>query len=158
TAGGGPVACRAHVGCPVGCEAWTSAGVAARIRHMENRESHGPTRRGFLSASAATAGAGAGPLPGGPASAAWGLAGPGQPATPQQPDRNLRDLLQQIDPARIEATVNRLVQFGTRHTLSSQDDPVRGIGAARDWIFAQLQQYAQASGGRMTVAKQSFVQ
>jgi Zn-dependent M28 family amino/carboxypeptidase len=125
---------------------------------MENRESHGPTRRVFLSASAATAVVVAAPLAGEPASAAERAPGPGQPATPQQPDRTLRDLLQQIDPARIEATVNRLVQFGTRHTLSTQDDPVRGIGAARDWIFAQLQQYAQASGGRMTVEKQSFVQ
>ena len=39
-----------------------------------------------------------------------------------------------IDPARIEASVRSLVSFGTRHTLSTQDDPVRGIGAARDWI------------------------
>jgi Peptidase family M28 len=48
--------------------------------------------------------------------------------------------------------------FGTRHTLSSQTDPTRGIGAARDWIFDQLQSYATASNGRMTVVKQSFVQ
>jgi len=39
-----------------------------------------------------------------------------------------------------------------------QDDPVRGIGAARDWIFAELQRYAAASGGRMTVEQQSFIQ
>ena len=52
----------------------------------------------------------------------------------------------------------QLASFGTRHTLSSQTDPNRGIGAARDWIFDQLQGYAAASGGRMTVQKQSFVQ
>jgi len=28
--------------------------------------------------------------------------------------------------------------FGTRHTLSAQDDPVRGTGATRDWIAAEL--------------------
>jgi len=39
-----------------------------------------------------------------------------------------------------------------------QDDPNRGIGAARDWIFAELQRYAAASGGRMTVELQSFIQ
>jgi len=50
------------------------------------------------------------------------------------------------------------VSFGTRHTLSSQDDPDRGIGAARDWIFETLQGYAAASGGNMTVEKQAFVQ
>ena len=54
--------------------------------------------------------------------------------------------------------MRRLAGFGTRHTLSSQTDPVRGIGAARDWIFDTLQGYAAASGGRMTVEKQSFVQ
>ena len=54
--------------------------------------------------------------------------------------------------------MNRLVAFGTRHTLSSQTDPVRGIGAARDWIFDQMQAIAATSGGRMTVEKQSFVQ
>ena len=32
---------------------------------------------------------------------------------------------------RMKATVEKLVSFGTRHTLSSQTDPKRGIGAAR---------------------------
>ena len=76
----------------------------------------------------------------------------------QAPDRELRAILREIDPERIEATIRRLVAFGTRHTLSAQDDPVRGIGAARDWIYQQLQTYAAASGGRMTVEKQAFVQ
>jgi len=35
---------------------------------------------------------------------------------------------------------------------------VRGIGAARDWIFNQFNQIAATSGGRMSVAKQTFVQ
>ena len=33
-----------------------------------------------------------------------------------------------VSPARLRADVEKLVTFGTRHTLSSQDDPVRGIG------------------------------
>ncbi|RVU06247.1 M20/M25/M40 family metallo-hydrolase [Novosphingobium umbonatum] len=41
-------------------------------------------------------------------------------------------------PERLRATVSTLVSFGTRHTLSSQDDPKRGIGAARRWAEAQL--------------------
>ncbi|NUP46433.1 MAG: M20/M25/M40 family metallo-hydrolase [Catenulispora sp.] len=76
----------------------------------------------------------------------------------QVPDRALRELLAHVDPARLEATVRKLVSFGTRHTLSSQTDPARGIGAATDWVFAQLQAAAAASGGRMTVERQSFVQ
>jgi hypothetical protein len=84
--------------------------------------------------------------------------GPGLPPLPQPPDRDLRSVLRDVDKDRIEATVNRLVGFGTRHTLSSQDDPLRGIGAARDWIDAELRRYAEASGGRMTVEQQSFIQ
>lgn len=33
------------------------------------------------------------------------------------------------DPARLKASVEKLVSFGTRHTLSSATDPKRGIGA-----------------------------
>ncbi|GIE77417.1 aminopeptidase [Actinoplanes philippinensis] len=79
-------------------------------------------------------------------------------ARPAAPDRELRRILAEIDPARIEAIVRKLVSFGTRHTLSVQDDPVRGIGAARDWIFAELQRHAAAGDGRMTVELQSFIQ
>jgi len=105
-------------------------------------------RRAFLSASAALAVTpvlGAGPAHAG--------AKPPKPVDPQ-----LKAILREIDPRRIQATVERLAAFGTRHTLSSQDDPVRGIGAARDWIFQELSAYAEQSGGRMTVEKQSFVQ
>ena len=124
------------------------------------------SRRAFLAGSAATVGAGLGGLTlGAPAVAAAGTAGtpgwpdgPGRPNLDQQPDAELRAILAAIDPARIEATVRKLVSFGTRHTLSSQDDPHRGIGAARDWIFETLSSYASVSGGRMTVEKQSFVQ
>jgi hypothetical protein len=87
-----------------------------------------------------------------------GPTGPGLPARPQPPDRELRALLAAIDRRRIEASVRRLVAFGTRHTLSSQTDPNRGIGAAGNWIFQEFQRYAAASGGRMTVELQSYVQ
>lgn len=84
--------------------------------------------------------------------------GPGRPLRPQHADRELRAILAEVDPRRIRATVETLVSFGTRHTLSAQDDPERGIGAARDWIAAQMRSYAEASGGRMTVTVPSYVQ
>ena len=56
------------------------------------------------------------------------------------------------DPARLKATVERLVRFGTRHTLSSPDDPVRGIGAARRWVAGELTRLADACNGCITVA------
>jgi hypothetical protein len=84
--------------------------------------------------------------------------GPGQPNRPQGADATLRGILRDIDPARIRHTIETLVGFGTRHTLSTQTDPNRGIGAARDWIFSQFQSYAATSGGRMTVEIQSYTQ
>jgi len=56
------------------------------------------------------------------------------------------------DPARLKATVEKLVSFGTRHTLSSPDDPVRGIGAARRWVAGELTRLADACDGCITVA------
>ena len=74
------------------------------------------------------------------------------------PPPQLRSMLRDVSARNIEASIRTLAGFGTRHTLSSQDDPNRGIGAARDWIFDQFQQSAAKSDGRMTVQKQSFVQ
>jgi hypothetical protein len=51
-----------------------------------------------------------------------------------------------------------LAAFGTRHTLSSQTDPNRGIGAATNWIYDQFQKYAADSDGRLTFEKQTFIQ
>jgi hypothetical protein len=84
--------------------------------------------------------------------------GPGRRVRAQAPDTELRAIMAEIDPARIEATIRTLVSFGTRHTLSTQDDPDRGIGAARDWIAAEMRKHAAASGGRMVVTVPSYVQ
>lgn len=54
---------------------------------------------------------------------------------------------QKPDPARLKASVEKLVSFGTRHTLSSPDDPKRGIGAARRWFGAQMAKIGEACGG-----------
>ncbi len=56
------------------------------------------------------------------------------------------------DPARLKATVEKLVSFGTRHTLSSPDDPTRGIGAARKWAGGELTRIADGCNGCITVA------
>src|SRR3954465_3180065 len=64
----------------------------------------------------------------------------------------------QLDAARMKQTVDKLVSFGTRHTLSDTVSETRGIGAARRWIFDELSRVAAASNGRMTVAYQSSMQ
>ena len=114
----------------------------------------GPTRRALLSASAATAVVA--PLAVG--TAAQAASSSAAPLRRPQPDKALRALIRQIDPDRMRATVQRLTEFGTRHTLSSQTDQVRGIGAATDWVMSQLQAIAATSSGAMTVQRQSFVQ
>ncbi|MFF1297597.1 MULTISPECIES: M28 family metallopeptidase [unclassified Streptomyces] len=118
------------------------------------------TATGAATAAACASGGTAEATPSAGPSAAATAASPGSrpPATAQPPTRELRALLREIDPDRIEATVRTLVSFGTRHTLSAQDDPARGIGAARDWLLAELRSYAEASGGRMTAELQSYVQ
>jgi hypothetical protein len=120
------------------------------------------TRRTFLSASAATvvsvsaATVAAVPLLSNATATATLASAAALPSS--ETDPGLRQLLGEIDPARIEAAITRLVQFGTRHTSSSQTDPNRGIGAATTWVFQQMQAIAASSSGRMTVQRQSFVQ
>jgi hypothetical protein len=82
----------------------------------------------------------------------------GDRIVPQQPDAELRDIIHRIDSRNLQRTVSMLVSFGTRSTLSSQTDPARGIGAATNWIFGELQKIAATSGGHMTVELHSFVQ
>src|SRR6267378_163188 len=128
--------------------------MTSMIWGMENKDVLGraaSTRRAFLSASAVTAVAA--PLLSGTA-----LAETDPALSRQVPDPALFAMLREIDPARIKATILKLVSFGTRHTASSQTDPNRGIGAATDWVFGQMQSFAAASDGRMTVQRQTFTQ
>src|SRR5262245_30141894 len=118
--------------------------------------SKGPSRRTFLSAAAATAVAAPIVVQAGAAKAAPSGSNPAQNTGKFDPA--LRALINQIDPNRIQATILRLTQFGTRHTASSQTDPVRGIGAATAWVTQQMQAIAATSGGNMTVQQQTFVQ
>jgi hypothetical protein len=57
------------------------------------------------------------------------------------------------DPARLKASVEKLVSFGTRHTLSSATDPKRGIGAARNWGAGEFERISKACGGCLKVTR-----
>src|SRR5690349_16253126 len=63
-------------------------------------------------------------------------------------NRAIANIVREIDARNIEATIRKLVSFGTRNTLSEQNDPKRGIGAARDWVYAEFSKAAEASNGR----------
>lgn len=72
-------------------------------------------------------------------SAALGLVGAAPAANPAP------------DPAQLRGTIEALVGFGTRHTLSSATDPKRGIGAARRWAANRFQAIGRDCGGCLTV-------
>ncbi len=48
----------------------------------------------------------------------------------------------EVSEERISVILRKLETFGTRNLSSSQDDPVRGVGAARKWILEQFQSYS----------------
>lgn len=70
----------------------------------------------------------------------------------------IEKIVSEISAANIEATIRKLVSFGTRHTLSDQDNSARGIGAARRWIKSEFDRYSQESGGRLQVTEDEFIQ
>jgi Peptidase family M28 len=51
-------------------------------------------------------------------------------------------IVDEVSEARIRATIEKLVSFGTRNTMSNADDPARGVGAARQWVFNEFQSYS----------------
>lgn len=64
-----------------------------------------------------------------------------QPTTAPLPDcthDRLFGVARMVDEQRMKATVEKLVSFGTRHTLSSLTDPRRGIGASLDYAEAEF--------------------
>lgn len=52
---------------------------------------------------------------------------------------------------RIQADIQTLVDFGTRHTLSDTVSETQGIGAARRWIFAEFEKISAECGGCLEV-------
>ncbi|MBN8849524.1 MULTISPECIES: M20/M25/M40 family metallo-hydrolase [unclassified Sphingomonas] len=58
-------------------------------------------------------------------------------------------------PQHLRGTVEKLVSFGTRHSLSSATDPKRGIGAARSWVASEFAALSKQCGGCITVERLS---
>lgn len=77
---------------------------------------------------------------------------PAVAAPPGAPNPRIASLVAAVSVERIEARIRKLASFGTRNSLSDTDSPTRGIGAARRWIKAELEDCAKASGGRLEVA------
>ena len=83
------------------------------------------------------------------------------PVTAAAPDPAIAHALQNIQPQRIEATINKLVSFGNRSTLSSMETalpPETGINAAADWVTAEFEQISHGCGGCLEVHRDTFTQ
>jgi len=85
-----------------------------------------------------------------------GAAAQAAPADTPLPARqaDIDAIVREISPQRIQAYVEKLVGFGTRHTMSDTESNTRGIGAARRWIKAELE---RCGAGRLDVQFQSHV-
>lgn len=79
------------------------------------------------------------------------IAGAGFAQEPPRINPVVEKIVKEVSAKNLKATIEKLAAFGTRHTLSDTASDTRGIGAARRWIKAEFERYAQASQGRMTV-------
>ena len=70
-------------------------------------------------------------------------------------DAKLRAIIAPVSQEQLHHTIATLVSFGTRHTLSSQTDPKRGIGAALNWADSEFGRYSAACGNCLTVVRPS---
>lgn len=77
---------------------------------------------------------------------------PAAAAAPGATNPQIEAIVREISAGRIEATIRKLVSFGTRNSLSAVDDDKRGIGAARRWIKSRLEECSREAGGRLQVA------
>lgn len=75
-----------------------------------------------------------------------------------QRDTGISKMVDEVSAKNIEAIIRKLVSFKTRHTFSDTVSATEGSGAARNWIKAEFEKYAAASGGRMTVQFDTFTQ
>ncbi|WP_086984883.1 M28 family metallopeptidase [Elizabethkingia miricola] len=72
-------------------------------------------------------------------------------------DAEIANYVSQVSTDSLKSHINKLVSFGTRHTMSSVTDPKRGIGAARTWVLRKFKDYAKNTDGRMEAFLQNQI-
>lgn len=71
-------------------------------------------------------------------------------------DLLIRKMVDAISGENLELYVRKLVSFHTRHNMSEQNNPERGIGAAWNWIKAEMEKNIPQSGGRLSVRFEEY--
>ncbi len=70
---------------------------------------------------------------------------------------SLRSISKEVSEASLRGFVEKMVGFGTRHTLSETASQTRGIGAARRWVEVEFKTMADRCGGCLQVVLPSDV-
>ena len=70
----------------------------------------------------------------------------------QQTDTRMYDIINAVSAERLEADVQKLVSFGTRHTQSDTVSQTRGIGAARRWIKSEFDKISKECNNCLEVS------
>ncbi len=65
-------------------------------------------------------------------------------------DPEIDQMVKEISRDSLQSYIYKMVSLGTRNTLSTQSDPARGIGAAKEWVLSKFNDFAKQSGGRLT--------
>jgi len=70
---------------------------------------------------------------------------------PQSEILDFYSIVSEVSPARISKDINKLANFGTRHTLSDKLSNQRGIGAATRWLYNEFQKISDLCNGCIEV-------
>jgi len=84
----------------------------------------------------------------------------GRTARAPELDPRIAAAVKEVSPARLKASIEKLVSFYNRSTLSAADaDAIakgRGIGAAREWIRSEFERYSKDCDGCLKIELQRF--
>ena len=67
-----------------------------------------------------------------------------------QRDPEIEKMVKEVNADSLKSYILKMVSYGTRNTLSTQSDPNRGIGAARNWVLQKFNEFAKKSNGRFS--------
>jgi hypothetical protein len=88
-------------------------------------------------------------------------AAPGLASNPHA-DPRIAEAIRHVSADHVRATIEKLVSFNNRSTISAQDDESikagKGIGAAREWIKAEFERYSKDCGGCLEVKTDAFTE
>ncbi len=83
-------------------------------------------------------------------------------ASDKHSDAHIAEAIRQVSAEHIRQTIEKLVSFQNRSTLSAQDEESikagKGIGAAREWIRAEFERYSKECGGCLEVKTDAFTE